>query len=72
MDKKQVTEYRARYEAVAAIEADELRNMSAEERWRLFIAIQDMAHELGLPARSDDKDEEAVWERWAQLKAGMP
>lgn len=71
MDAKLVREYRANYEAVAAIELEEQRSASMELRWRQLNSLVRMAIALGLPLISDD-DEVVVWERWNQLKARQP
>lgn len=70
MDKKRAREFRERYEAVAAIEAEELRNASVEERWQQLNSIIRLAIGLGLTHR-ESADEEMVWQRWARLKAGL-
>ena len=70
MDSRQAREFKERYEAVAAIEAEELRNASVEERWQQLNSIFRLAVGLGMTHR-EAADEEAVWQRWAKLKAGL-
>lgn len=66
MDKQLVKEYRDRWEAVAAIELEEQRSASVDQRWRQLNAILQLARGLGLsPAKPDD---ETVYRRWARLK----
>jgi len=70
MDKRLVREFRERYEAVAAVEAEELRDATVEERWQQLNSIIGLAIGLGLTHR-ESADEELVWQRWAKLKAGL-
>jgi len=67
-DARQLREYRARYDALAAVEAAELRAMTIEQRWQQLNALLRLAHELGLPLGEVDEGEEQVWQRWARLR----
>ncbi len=67
MDKRQVREYRERYQAVAAIEAQEQRSATIELRWRQLNAILRLAFGLELSITNTD-DETVVYQRWAKLK----
>lgn len=64
MDPNVVREYRARWQAVAEVEAAEQRAAAVEERWAGLNAILRMAIAMGLDLRARDEDEAAVWERW--------
>ena len=70
MDKKLVREFRERYQAVAAIEAEEQRTASVEERWQQLNSIVRLAAGLGLTHRGS-AEEDMVYQRWARLKAGL-
>jgi len=65
-------EFRARWQAVAAIEAEEQRAASIALRWQQTNAILRLAMGLGLSlADLRGDDEEVVRRRWARLK-GIP
>ncbi len=70
MDSQQAQEFRQRWQAAALVEAAEQRAASLELRWRQLNAILELARELELPLPSTDQ-EEAVWQRWAKLKAHL-
>ena len=63
-----VKEFRDRWQAVAAIEAEEQRTASIALRWRQTNAILRLAIGLGLLLPEPDAEEEAVRQRWAKLK----
>ena len=58
--------YRDRWQAVAEIERQELRNASIELRWRQLNSVIKIAMGLGI-LKSDEKETE-VYQRWAMLK----
>jgi hypothetical protein len=66
MTKEQAQEYRARWEAVQAIEIAEQRAATVQERWRQLNAVWRLAQGLRLPP--PERDEEVVRARWAKLK----
>jgi hypothetical protein len=68
MDANLVREYRARYEAVAQIEAAERQAATIEERWEKLNALVRMAVALGIDIRAESPDDAIVWDRWARLK----
>jgi len=70
MDKRLVREFRERYEAVAAIEAEEQRTASVEVRWQQLNSILRLAIGLGL-THTGSADEDIVYQRWARLKGGQ-
>jgi len=70
MDKGLVREFRERYEAVAAVEAEEQRTASVELRWQQLNSIVRLALGLGLTHR-ESAEEIGVYQRWARLKAGL-
>jgi hypothetical protein len=70
MDPILVREYRARWQAIAEVEAAEQQRASVEDRWARLNAILQMAVALGLDLRAQSEDEASVWQRWARLKAG--
>jgi hypothetical protein len=63
-----VREFRERWQAVAAVEAEEQRTASIALRWQQLNAILRLAIGLGLPLAESDKEEEIVRQRWARLK----
>ncbi len=67
MDKELVRQYRERWQAVAAIEIEEQRAATIEQRWRQLNAIWNMAQALGI-LKSNADDEEVVYLRWSKLK----
>jgi hypothetical protein len=58
--------YRDRWQAVAEIERQELRNASIELRWRQLNSVIGLA--IGLGILKADNSEEAIYLRWAKLK----
>lgn len=70
MDKKLVREFRERWQAVAAIEAEEQRAASIDLRWQQLNAILQMAAALGVLPEEQDEEEEMVRRRWVRLKQG--
>ena len=68
MDPQQAREYRARWQAVAAIEEEEQKASSVQSRWQQLNAILRLAAALRLDMAQPD-EEEAVRARWARLKA---
>jgi hypothetical protein len=67
MSDKLMKEFRERWQAVAAIEAEEQRTASVALRWQQTNAILRLAIGLGLPLMESD-EEEVVRRRWAKLK----
>jgi hypothetical protein len=65
--REEMRRYRQRWQAVAEIERQELRRMSAEKHWQQINALARFASEQGL-ARGDDDGELEVFRRWARLK----
>lgn len=61
--------YRARWEAVAQIEAAEKRQATLEQRWQKLNAMFRLAIALGLYEKMRDADVEAVRARWSRLKS---
>lgn len=58
--------YRARWQAVADFEQQELQAASIELRWQQLNAMVGLAIELGI-FKSDNSEEE-IYQRWASLK----
>ena len=63
-----VKEFRDRWQAVAAIEAEEQRMASIALRWQQTNAILRLAIGLGLPLTEPDEEKEIVRQQWAKLK----
>lgn len=70
MDKRLVREFRERYEAVAAIEAQEQRTALLEVRWQQLNSIFRLARESGV-TQTESVDEDMVYQRWARLKGSQ-
>jgi hypothetical protein len=68
VNRQQAKEFRERWQAVAAVEAEEQRAASIALRWQQTNAIFQMAAGLGLLRTEDDAETEAVRRRWAMLK----
>ena len=69
MNDREAKEFRERWLAVAAIEAEEQRAAPIALRWQQTNAIFRLAVGLGLPLAEEDNAEiEAVRRRWALLK----
>jgi hypothetical protein len=60
--------YRDRWQAAAAVEAEEHRSSSVLQRWEQMNSLRGLMIALNLPAPSTSEQEKAVWERWARLK----
>ena len=71
MDKKLVKEFRERWQAVTAVEAEEQRAASIDLRWQQLNAILQLAIGLRVLPRQPDEEEDIVHRRWAELKKGM-
>ena len=67
MSDKLVKEFRERWQAVEAVEAEEQRTASVALRWQQTNAILRLAIGLGLPMMESD-EEEVFRQRWAKLK----
>ena len=69
MNRELAKAFRDRWQAVAAVEAEEQRSAHITMRWQQMIAILRLAIGLGLSlAREDDGEIEAVRRRWCSLK----
>lgn len=68
MDAQLAREFRNRWQAVEAVEAEEARAASVETRWLQLNAIWRMAQELGLLPAETDRQDEVVRQRWLRLK----
>lgn len=69
LDKKLVQQFRDRWQAVAAVEAEEQLNASIELRWQQLNSILRMAIGLGLPLSDSTEDDLIVYQRWAKLRS---
>ncbi len=68
--KESLLAYRARYEAVAQVQAEERRQETVEQRWQKLNSMLQLAVALGWYERMRSQDVTAVRERWVKLKAG--
>lgn len=60
--------YRDRWQAIAAVEAEERRSSTLQQRWEQMNSLRGLMIGLNLPAASTTDQEKTVWERWARLK----
>jgi len=69
MNSQQAKEFRERWQAVEAVEAEERITASIVARWRQTNAILRLAMGLGLALeKKDDAKTEVLYRRWALLK----
>lgn len=68
MNEHLIKEFREKWHAVVAVEAEEQKTASVHLRWRQINAILRMAIELEMPLEETDGGEEEVRLRWAKLK----
>ena len=68
MDRDLAKAFRDRWQAVAAIEAEEQRLASDDLRWRQLKAILQLADELGLTWEKPPEEVERARQRWVTLK----
>ncbi len=68
MNKSMLTAYQNRWEAVAEIEAAELRQTSMAQRWQQLNALVRMAAGLGILRKADDEQTFEIHQRWNFLK----
>lgn len=68
MDKSMLQEYRARWQAVAAVEKREQQSASFTQRWQQLNAIIGLAAALKLRSTVESDEVEAVRQRWSKLK----
>jgi hypothetical protein len=71
IDPELTKQFRDRWQAVAAVEAEEQRAASIELRWKQLNALWQLAVGLGLRPEPDETENQ-VRERWARLKRGLP
>ena len=71
MSDQMMKNFRERWQAVAAIEAEEQRSASVALRWQQTNAILRLAIGLGLSSEETDESEQMVYHRWAQLKGAQ-
>jgi len=68
MSDQTMKNFRERWQAVEAIEAEEQRSASVALRWQQTNAILRLAIGLGLSLEETDASEQMIYHRWAQLK----
>ncbi len=67
LTKAEARAFRQRWQLVNAQEADELRHISLEVRWRQFNTLLAWAHEFGWTAALAEGEAD-VRQRWARLR----
>jgi hypothetical protein len=68
MNRQQAKEFRARWQAVKAVEVEEQRAASIALRFQQMNAIFRIGMGLGILRTEDDAETEAVRRRWVKLK----
>jgi len=68
MTRLQAKAFRDRWNAVAALEAEERRRTSLRTRWQQMNALRRLMIGLKLSTPLSEEQEKYVWERWAKLK----
>ncbi|OHB77593.1 MAG: hypothetical protein A2Z34_00105 [Planctomycetes bacterium RBG_16_59_8] len=68
IDKKAAVAYLQRWKAVGAIEARELRRSTFGERLSRLTSLFALGDALGLPIDRDNRERQAIRERWIKLK----
>jgi hypothetical protein len=63
--------FRERWQAVAAIETEEQISASIALRWQQTNAVLRLAVGWGIAVDEPDDLDQAVYDRWAQLKGGQ-
>ena len=71
IDPELAKQFRDRWQAVAAVEAEEQRTASISLRWKQLNAIWLLAAGMGLRPEPDEAVN-LVRERWVRLKRGLP
>jgi len=68
VDKQLAKEFRERWQAVAAVEAEEQRSASMALKLQQLDAILRLAIGLGLPLEKSEEEIAVVRQRWMKLK----
>ena len=68
MNSQQAREFRARWQAVKAVESEEQKTTSIALRFQQMDAVFKMGMGLGLLRTEDDAEVEVVRRRWVMLK----
>jgi hypothetical protein len=71
MDAQLARQFRERWQAVAAVEAEEQMAATLDLRWQQLNAIARLAIGLRLPLIEVDRQEEVVRQRWVKLKSSQ-
>ncbi|HEX9974692.1 MAG TPA: hypothetical protein VGD14_21690 [bacterium] len=70
-NEKLMREFRDRWKAVEAVEAEEQKSASVELRWQQLNSILRMAIGLGLPRIESTENDVIVYQRWVKLRSLM-
>jgi hypothetical protein len=68
MKKSDVIAYLNRWDVVQKIEREEMLSRTMQQRWLQLNSLFGLAVELKLFENIGNTDEEAVWQRWAELR----
>ena len=70
-NKASLKKYQQRWDKVAAIERQEIKNLSLEKKLQKMVSLFNLARALGWDLNKDrEKDVQQVRARWAFLKKG--
>jgi hypothetical protein len=70
-EKQAIREWGARWKAVNEAEAEELRRMTVDEKFRQLASLMALARSFGSAADPDEAEVEAVRAAWKKLKAHL-
>ena len=68
MKKSDAIAYLNRWEEVENVEKREAQTTTIQERWIQLNSLFGLALELDLFEKSNDTEEDMVWQRWAALR----
>lgn len=68
MKKSEATAYLNRWQAVQKVEEEEALSRTIQQRWLQLNSLLGLALALNLIDRHGDTGEEAVWQRWTELR----
>ena len=68
MKKSEATAYLNRWQAVQKVEEEEALLRTIQERWLQLNSLLGLALAINLFDGSSDAGEEAVWQRWMELR----
>ena len=68
VDISEVRAYLSRWDAVERVEREEALALTVEDRWEQLNTLYRLALSLGISFESTIREEEPVWQRWANIR----